>query len=414
MALALCDLTTRLMVASDAPTMAAAIAETAHHVAGAAYAQLGLPSDVGHALVLYHGPDLDQRAQMEWPVVPLDLQTPVARVMATGKPVAFQSAIELVDHYPVIQAASDASGYESLVVVPLLDPLRQDRCAGTLSFAWVERDRATDRTIGVMTDLAARCALALAGVNQSAADSRGAEQERRAALALQQSLLSSLLVDHPLLTYASRYIPSVDELVVGGDWYDAIPLPDGRVAIAVGDVAGHGFDAALAMGQIRHDLEALAAHHRRPDDLLKVLDRLIEERDGPMTTAAVAYVDPEQLEVAHVLAGHPPPMLVQDGAARLLDQSRGLPLGTTLGGRSWPAATTTTVKPGDTLVLYTDGLIERRSEEISSGFERLRETVQTAAVAELNALCDHVVGSMLDGHEPHDDVALLAMRFAVA
>jgi serine phosphatase RsbU (regulator of sigma subunit) len=411
---ALCDLTTKLMAASDAPTMAVAIAETAHRIAGATYAQLGLPSDAGDALVLYHGPALDRRAQMEWPVVPLDLHTPVGQVMAAGKPVACQSATELVDLFPVIQAASEASGYESLIVVPLLDPLRPDQCAGTLSFAWVERDRATDGAIGVMTDLAARCALALARVSQSVTDSRSAAEDRRAALALQQSLLSSLLVDHPLLTYESRYISSVDELVVGGDWYDAVPLPDGRVAIAVGDVAGHGFDAALAMGQIRHDLEALAAHHRQPDKLLEVLDLLVGERGAPMTTAAIAYLDPERLRVAHVLAGHPPPILLQDGAARLLDQSRGLPLGTALAARSWPAATTTTVKPGDTLVLYTDGLIERRGEDISRGFERLLETVQSAATAELDVLCDHVVGSMFDGQEPHDDVALLAARIAVA
>ncbi len=407
---ALCDLTTRLMVASDASEMAGTIADAAHGVAGAEYAQLGLWSSDGDCLVLYHGAALDPGAQEEWPVVPLDLDTPVGRVMKSGRHLAIQSADDLAAEYPVVRAATEASGYESLVVVPIFDPLQRDRCAGTLSMAWVERDRADGRAIEIMEDLAERCALALANVDRSAPEVAGASFDREVVLALQLSLLPSLTLDHPHLEIASRYVVSNDELVVGGDWYSSVPLPGGRVAIAIGDVAGHGYEAALAMGQIRHDFEALVAHHWDPNDLLEELDRYAEKRNALMTTVGIVCFDATRLSVVAAAAGHPPPILKRDDAAELLDHSLGPPVGTGLEGRGWSTEVSTVVSRGDIVVLYTDGLIERRGESIRDGIERLRELTESLTTTDVEQLCDDIVAACFADREPRDDVALLVAR----
>lgn len=412
---ALCDLTSELAVASSASGMAGAIAETAHGIVGAAYAQLGLPSPRGDALVLYHGDDLDDRAQAEWPTVPIDADTPVSRVMASGRALTFGSAAELTDEFPLVRAASEASGYQSLVVVPIVDPLRRDRSAGTLSVAWEERDRADRRSLEIMTSVARRCALALARVDRSTTGTAGTARTangpvgRSEVLALQQSLLPSIRIRHPRLEVASRYVSSGDDLVVGGDWYDTLPLPDGRVAFVIGDVAGHGWEAALAMGQIRNDVEALAAHHRRPDELLAEIDRYAGDRGAPMTTAAVVYVDPARSEATCTVAGHPPPIHVRDGA-HVLAHSLGPPLGSGLTGRSWPRSAVTRIGRDETLVLYTDGLVERRDETLDDGIGRLRELVATRAALGPDALCDSVMEAMIGRGDPADDVALLVVR----
>lgn len=407
---ALCDLTTQLMGASDAPAMAAAIAETAHGVVGASYAQLGLLSGEEDRLVLYHGAALAQEAQDEWPIVPLALETPVSHVMNTGRPLAFNAAVDLVAEYPVVQAATEASGYESLAVVPIFDPLRPERCAGTLSAAWVDRHQAGTRAVEILEDLAERCALALANADRLTPRIPGARSDREVVLALQLSLLPSLTVDDPHLEIASRYIASSDELVVGGDWYSSAPLPDGRIALAIGDVAGHGYDATLAMGQIRHDFEALVAHHQDPNDLLEELDSYAVKRNALMTTVGIVRFNPASSCVDAAAAGHPPPILMRSGAAELLDHSLGPPLGTGLADRTWPTEVTTQVSPGDVLVLYTDGLVERRSESIQCGVERLRQLTASLDGTDVEKLCDDIVDTCFADREPRDDVALLVVR----
>lgn len=407
---ALCDLTTKLMAATDAPEMAGAIADTAHGVVGASYAQLGLLSKDDGCLVLYHGAALDVAAQEEWPVVPLHVDTPVSRVVRSGRPQAFQSADDLVAEYPVVRAATEASGYGSVAVVPILDPLQRDRFAGTLSVAWVERDRADDRAIEILEDLAERCALALANVDRVASQTNRAPIDRELVLALQLSMLPSLTVDHPHLEIASRYIASSDELVVGGDWYSSAPLPDGRIAFAIGDVAGHGYDAALAMGQIRHDFEALVAHHRDPSDLLEELDRYAKTRNALMTTVGIVCFEPTLRSVVAAAAGHPPPILRSDDAAVLLEQSLGPPLGAGLEGPRRPSKVSTALSPGDILVLYTDGLIECRGENIQRSVERLRVLTESLSTAGVEQLCDEIVASCFVDHDPLDDVAVLVAR----
>jgi signal transduction histidine kinase/serine phosphatase RsbU (regulator of sigma subunit) len=224
--------------------------------------------------------------------------------------------------------------------------------------------------------------------------------------ALQRSLLPERLPELPELDLAGRYVPAVRELRVGGDWYDAIPLSDGRVVLAIGDVAGHGVRAAAAMGQVSHALRAYAREGHPPAALLVRLDALVLAGDLGMVTCQLVLLDPATGELRWASAGHLPPLVAGHGAAaRQLDGPGGHPLGV------WPAGRfregTGTLADGESLVLYTDGLVERRGEPIDAGMARLAAVLDGDAAA---PTCDAALAGLLDGAEPADDVALLVAR----
>lgn len=293
------------------------------------------------------------------------------------------------------------------MVVPVVDPVDHTLRRGTLSIAWAEAGRADDVAVAIVTDVATRCALALARAEHRLGSATSIAN-RDGVLRTQQALLPNVLVHHDRLHMASRYVPSSDEIAAGGDWYHALPLTDGRVALAVGDVTGHGFAAALAMGQHRHDFETLVAHHPDATQLLHDLDELAAERDSAMTMA-IGVVDADGRNLDTVLAGHPPPLLIRDRDASLVEATTGPPLGYQLDGRRWGPTRRTRLQQGDLVLLYTDGLVERRSESIDAGIQRLGHVASAAGPDDLEEMCDHIIEEL--GHESStDDIALLAVR----
>jgi anti-sigma regulatory factor (Ser/Thr protein kinase) len=232
------------------------------------------------------------------------------------------------------------------------------------------------------------------------------DRERRSAVALQRSLLPDRIPDLVGIDAAIRYLPARDE--VGGDWYDVIDLPGGQVGLAIGDVAGHGLRAAALMGQLRTGLRAYALDGHPPAGTLKRLDRLLQTIAGRgMATAAYAVLDPATGTLRYASAGHPPPVIVRGGTeASLLGISTAPPLGTL------PFATYSEVEimlePGDTILLYTDGLIERRSEPLTDGLERLRVLASTPASAD--QLCQRVTHELVPAGGGDDDIAVVALR----
>ena len=177
-------------------------------------------------------------------------------------------------------------------------------------------------------------------------------------------------------------------LEVGGDWYDAFELPDGRVALTVGDVVGHGLAAAAAMGQVRTALAALADHAAGPGELLERLDGFLA-RSGTTDFATVCYaiIDPATGALEYASAGHPPMLVVSPaGETRWLDRALGSPL------RRRPRARpqeSTLLEPGSLLVLYSDGLVERRKERIEDGLERLAPPAAAVAGIPVEDVCAH-------------------------
>jgi serine phosphatase RsbU (regulator of sigma subunit)/CheY-like chemotaxis protein/anti-sigma regulatory factor (Ser/Thr protein kinase) len=227
---------------------------------------------------------------------------------------------------------------------------------------------------------------------------------------LQRSLLPERLPPHPRLELAARYLPSGFAAQVGGDWYDALVLDGKRIGVMIGDVVGHGVRAATIMGELRNGLRAFAIEGHSPGEALGQLDRVVEATLGPGMVATVLFLilDPDVGSVTLASAGHPPPALVGiDGRVRFLETERCLPLGIDAN-----APATERVHPfgaGDTLVLFTDGLVERRDESIEAGLERLRRALRDAP-GDVEELCDHILEHTLGDHRSQDDVAVLVLR----
>ena len=235
-------------------------------------------------------------------------------------------------------------------------------------------------------------------------------RDRRIAEVLQRTLLPQVLPQPAGVTLAARYVPAVREADVGGDFYDAVELPGGRVALAIGDVAGKGLPAAAVVGRVRAALRAYAVEDPEPATVLRRLDELLSmEPDlSHFTTLAYVLVDLPNGTARWAAAAHPPPLLLAaDGAARLLESPPTPPLGARAGLR--PQEQSLAIGPGDGLLLYTDGLVERRSEPIDVGIERLRHAVEGAA-GDAPARLDAALGVVGDARA--DDVALLTLVVA--
>ncbi len=232
--------------------------------------------------------------------------------------------------------------------------------------------------------------------------------------ALQREMLPDSLPQPTGVQLASRYLPAAESARVGGDWYDAIPLPGSRVALVVGDVMGHSMTSAAIMGQLRTTVQTLAGLDLAPQEVLYHLDeqaqRLGQDR---MATCVYAVYDPIAHRLVVANAGHPPPVLLHaDGLAEVLRVPPGAPIG--VGGVPFEAVELPAPE-GATLLLYTDGLVESRSRDVWGGIELLRERLHDAATVvsppPLEPLCDEVL-EILGPGDRDDDIALLAARFA--
>ncbi len=251
----------------------------------------------------------------------------------------------------------------------------------------------------LLTVLAGRLGQGLQRVHQL-------DQQRETALALQHAILGPSVSGG----FAVRYQPATRPLQVGGDWYDVVNLDDGRIALIVGDCVGHGLAAATVMGQLRSACRALLLEHPSPPAALTALDRFAARLDGARcTTAFCAVLSPETGEVVYSSAGHPPPILVMaDRTTHLLDGAAATPLGLPY-GQSRPEARV--IMPArSTLLLYTDGLVERRREPLDEGIRRATDLVQDNRNTALEGLADKIMSRLAPGGGYQDDVALLLYR----
>jgi len=241
---------------------------------------------------------------------------------------------------------------------------------------------------------------------------RARRREEEVARRLQQSLLAGALPQGEGLEVGVAYRPAVTGLEVGGDWYDAFWLePGASVALVVGDVVGRGIEAAATMGQLRSAVRALAATGLGPARLLELLDRYARQHDvGRMTTLVYGQVELGTGVLRYACAGHPPPVVAAAGSEpRLLWGGRSLPLDAfAVAGRPRGEADCR-LGPGTTLVLYTDGLVERRTRSLSDGMERLVDEVRARADAAPDALARGLVAALEEPGQA-DDVCALAVR----
>jgi integral membrane sensor domain MASE1/anti-sigma regulatory factor (Ser/Thr protein kinase) len=250
--------------------------------------------------------------------------------------------------------------------------------------------------------------LRMVGTVQDVTEARKAEREHRIAETLQRGLLPDRLPEVPGIGLAARYVPAGAEMAVGGDWYDVVELPSGRIGLAIGDVAGHGPRAASTMGQLRMALRAYALEEPSPAEVVRRLDRLVSRLlMSEIVTLVYLVLDLDSGMVQFANAGHPPPLVVRAGdQISFLEDGLGPPLGCDDPGL--PAEARFRLVPGSTLLLFTDGLVERRGTSIDEGLQRLA-TVAMDCGQDIEAFCDQLLCSMVED-DTADDVALLVIR----
>ncbi|MCB0942376.1 MAG: SpoIIE family protein phosphatase [Mycobacterium sp.] len=268
---------------------------------------------------------------------------------------------------------------------------------------WLELDEQrpfTAEDLTLLTVLAGRLGQGLQRVHRL-------DQQRETALALQHSILGPAQLPGG---FAVRYQPASRPLQVGGDWYDVISLADGRIALVVGDCVGHDLAAATVMGQLRSACRALLLERASPPAALAGLDRFACLLPGAQcTTVFCAVLDPETGELVYSSAGHPPPILVHaDGTTRLLDDGHSISLAIR---PDWPRTQGRVQVPArSTLLMYTDGLIERRRQSLDDGIARAAEVVRGDSASDLDQLADHIMARLAPPNGYQDDVALLVYR----
>ena len=238
------------------------------------------------------------------------------------------------------------------------------------------------------------------------------EREHNTAEALQKSLLPEELPEVRGIRLGKLYNPGTKYVQVGGDWYDAFRLTDGRVAGVLGDVMGKGIKAATGMSRVRNALRALAFSMPEPADVLTGLDNLFAatESNDQITTLIYFVLDPESGHGTLANAGHLPPLLIpEEGEPRLLETEPSTPLGIPLPREQHKFF----VPPGNTMVLYSDGLVENRKRAAGAGLEELVTAASRApaeVVGDPQKILKYLVERMLAGHDQDDDVTLLAVH----
>ncbi|MFN8052217.1 MAG: SpoIIE family protein phosphatase [Acidimicrobiales bacterium] len=335
-----------------------------------------------------------------WETIDLDSGTPVAEAARSGVPV-FATLEDAPARFPEMAPLFEASGNQAWAALPLRSAGRVEGALG-MSFRDL-RD----------VDTAARSQLAgfAAQVSQALDRADRRSMEHDIALVLQQGILQPAGGDVPDMEIVSRYEPAEDHLEVGGDFFDVLPLSDGSVMLVIGDVVGHGIDAASAMGQLRSAARALSATTCSPARVLELLDEFaLLVPPCAFATAAIVVVASDRRSLTYSLAGHPPPVRrAPDGTVELLDGALSRPLGIQSGSR--PEASIELVGDGHTVCLYTDGLIERRGEVIDIGLDQLVEAMRRHGHLDCQALADAVLGEVAGAIPQRDDIALLCARF---
>jgi anti-anti-sigma factor len=379
--------------------VAATAAAQGAEALGASSAWVALLAPDGHSLELAHAAGHELSTQQRFASLPLDAELPLAEAARTAAPVWLESAEAIFGGYP--RFAEVRPQAQSAALLPLAD---DGRALGAIGLVFDDPHPFTPDDRDYLLALTGLCGQALGRA-------RRYQAEHDLAATLQHALLPESLPQADGLELAVRYLPAADGTAAGGDFYDAVELPGGRLGIAVGDIVGHGPEAAAAMGQLRSAVRAYALEGRPPARVLQLLTRYADGVPGARgATLVYAILDPGAREVRYACAGHPPPLLVGvEGDARFLEGARGVPLDRALGHVY--KDTVAGVPEGATLVLYSDGAIERRREALDVGLERLRSAASAASRLDPEAMCSALLDALFaDGLQRRDDVALLAAR----
>ncbi|HEV8353585.1 MAG TPA: SpoIIE family protein phosphatase [bacterium] len=328
---------------------------------------------------------------------------PVTRALRSGEPEVFEAvsedelAIRAIDEEHLRLMLAIRTG--SQIVIPLT---ARTVTAGVISFIrGADRPGFTVTDLPLLEDLARRAALAVD-------NARLYDREHRIAETFQRAFLPPALPAVPGVDLSAAYTPGSLETEIGGDWYDAFRLPDGRLVVSVGDVAGKGLQAAVKMSQVREAIRATMFQASSPAEPLEVAHRVLSLDDAPqMTTAIVGVLDSAAKTFTYSSAGHAGPIL----ASPLGDVASLPSMGIALGSPLWRAPQVRQVDliPGSTLVLYTDGLVEHR-HDIIAGEQALRDVVRAVVDEQVDLPAQAIQDRVLAGGRHPDDIAVLVVQ----
>ncbi len=408
----LADVALALAGTEDVEGLTRVVMERGLEALGASGGAVAVLDEDAHELRLAITDGLGADIQDRYARLPVDGPLPVSVAVREGRQIVLHDLAEALAFAPEMAPALSQTGAQAGVALPLRTG---DRIRGALSVAWSDPQRFADEDLEVLVAFAAQCAQALERVLTRQAERTALRALAGTVEALQRSLLSDPPEpDH--LQVAVRYLPAARQAQVGGDWYDSFVLGDGRTVLVIGDVTGHDSYAAAAMAQVRNVLRGVAhARGGTPAEMIVGLDRAMRDLEvGTLATAVLATVEQTPADAARgerVLrwsnAGHPAPLLLHpDGRIDLLEAVPDLLLGV---DPERPRSDHSRVlEPGATVLLYTDGLIERRGVPLDEGIAWLADLVAQLRCLPLEELCDRVLGEL--SGRVDDDVALLAIR----
>jgi serine phosphatase RsbU (regulator of sigma subunit) len=390
--------------------VAVALAEEGAGAAGASFANMAMLDLEGNRLRVVHGSTLEPDIAARWSSFPLTEQTPLCEAVRTGRPVLLGSVEVIQECYPNLWVDTVASGFSATASLPMRTA--DGAALGAVGFGWREPQAFDSPPVRRRLDLIAQ--LAAQALDRALLYERERGQpsarERAEAHLLQEAFLPRELPDSDNLELAAAYLPARDA-AMGGDWYDAFPV-QGGTCLVIGDVAGHGMQAAAVMAQLRNAVRAFADEDPAPDRVLTRLNRMqCRLEPGETATAIVATWDPATATILRSNAGHPPVLRCRAGEVEYLVPPPG---GILLGAepscvyRAEPKV----LRPGTTLLFYTDGLVEVRGRSLDDGMEDLRVFVESLTDLSPQNVCDRVLEWRLDAEHREDDMCLLAARLS--
>ncbi len=398
---ALAELAELLATARTSDDVADVVSHHAARVIGSDSADVALLDPASGRLLVRQDLDVAPTQRDRYREVPLDASQPHVDAVRDGGLLVFEDLDTYEARYPHLVDDLKAQGRSSCAIVALPDSRGEP--LGAIGFAWTERTRIDDDARAALEGVADLCARALERAGMS-------DAEHRLVKTLQENVLAPLPPMAGIDT-AARHLPAARHIGMGGDWYQGIELDDHRYAVIVGDVAGHGLTAVGEMAQLRAVTGALVMLGVPLQEVFRQATTLLRSADHMVTaTAVVAVVDTSAETVAYVSAGHPPPLLrTPDGSVLLLTDGRQPLLG--VPAEAAVAVGSRTFGDGSTLILYTDGLVERRGEPLDESIERLRRGVEerTDAGGTADELASQLLATHVEDRDPDDDVAIVVV-----
>jgi signal transduction histidine kinase/serine phosphatase RsbU (regulator of sigma subunit)/CheY-like chemotaxis protein len=398
---ALAELSSELARATSISESLAVLLKSPIASLGANSVAIGMLEEPGGLIRLTYAGELPGEFVDRYHVISQDAPVPIAEVIRTGHSMLVGDTAELDSRYEAV--ASDVSPAARAAV---LEPLRASdgRVIGALSLSWPLPHALEQAEIELVEQVAQVMVRAVERIEIS-------EREHRIATELQERLLD-LKARSTAAVVSATYEPAGELLRVGGDWYTAITVDEHeRIGVSVGDVVGHGLAGATTMSQLRSALGAAALTSLDPTAVIDLLDSYATRVAGAAgSTVAYAVIDARNETVAYSCAGHPYPLLIRpEGTVTYLQEGRRPPLATGFGGESTPSGRSE-LPVGSLLLLYTDGLIERRGESLDVGLQRLADVAATCARLPAGDVCATLLAAMAPPNGYSDDVALVIVR----